>query len=199
MTKKDSTKKKLEEFLTAEVPPIAEIGAVDVPIASAVIASPILPTLTPMETVLADLCRIGMASKNWHYRARGKAFYGEHLLADLVWEVLSLSDQIIEVYYMGECGGNPPLMETIARNALDIDLPYTIDGDDTAFTKALRDLFLRTINAVEDAKKNPLLKAGTHAVLDEVSQKCLVRLGLIEQTLKEPPKGDTSVVITIAE
>ena len=123
--------------------------------------------------LLADLKRIGMSAKNLHYRAKGNEFYGIHLLSDLVYSINSLTDELVEVYFMGELGQDAPSMESVCRTATDIpvDCPSTKD-DDKYYAGCLSNIVRKTINDVEDIKKTYTeIKAGTHAVLDNISQK----------------------------
>lgn len=135
-----------------------------------------------MQVVLADLKRIGMVAKNMHYRYHGKEFYGMHLLADLVADIANLSDELVEVYFMGELQADPPTMEDMCRLALDIDV--LCPKDNMYYVGGLKSICLKAIDDVERAKKEmPELKSGTIAVLDSISQKCLVAVGLLEKTL----------------
>ena len=47
---------------------------------------------TCAEKICAGIKAVGLASKDLHYRAKGEAFYSEHLLADLGWQVEKLTD-----------------------------------------------------------------------------------------------------------
>ena len=88
---------------------------------------------------------------------------------------------------MGEMGQDAPSMEIVCRAAVDIPIvcPDTKDND-KHYVGCLTNIVLKTINDVEGIKKEfTEIKAGTHAVLDNISQKCLVALGLLERTLKE--------------
>lgn len=136
-----------------------------------------------MLDLMALMKRIGMAAKNLHYRAKGKPFYGLHLLSDLVWQVEHDTDEIAEIYYLGERGIEPPKMEEVCLKAA--TLPLTGEEGDKYYISALLHITLETMHKVEDIKKKySELKSGVVAVLDHVSQQCLLSIGLLDQTMK---------------
>lgn len=178
-------------FLMGEAP-IEETVAVvpDAPVtapAVEVIApAPAIPLPQPddeMRNLMSWMKRIGMCAKDMHYRCKGKPFYGLHELADLVYETEHVTDQIAEIYFMGERGIEPPRMEDVCRTAA--NLPINYPTDDRYFIVGTMDACLQTMHKIEDIKKNfPDLKSGTVAVLDAISQQCLLSIGLLDQTLK---------------
>lgn len=192
----------LAEFLAGETPAVTVVEPVDATPAPVVeVVETVEPDPQPfppqgtavvnyiskqvapvMQVILADIKRIGMVAKNMHYRYRGKEFYGMHLLADLVADIANLSDDLIEVYYMGEQQSDPPVMEDLCRLALDTGVHGP--RNDMYYVGALRTLCLKTIDDVEKAKKDIEVKAGTQAILDNISQKCLVAVGLLQKTLE---------------
>lgn len=192
----------LAEFLAGETPAVTVVEPVDATPAPVVeVVETVVPDPQPfppqgtavvnfitkqvapvMQVVLADLNRICMVAKNMHYRCRGKEFYGLHLLADLVSEIADLGDDLIEVYFMGEMAGDPPLMEDMCRLALDTNV--ICPRNDMYYVGGLRTICLKTIDDVEKAKKDIEVKSGTQAILDNISQKCLVAVGLLQKTLE---------------
>ncbi len=171
-----------ENVMVVAAEPIEEIApappiAVDVPVA---------PIPTPdddMKVLMAHLKRIGMCAKDMHYRCKGKPFYGLHELADLVWEVNHETDQIAEIYFMGERGINPPRMADVCIMAA--NLPVNYPSNDKYFIGGTMDACLQTMHKIEDIKNRfPELKSGTVAILDSISQQCLLRIGLLDQTMK---------------
>lgn len=133
---------------------------------------------------------VGMAAKDLHYRAKGDSFYGEHLLADLVWKIESLSDDLIEVYYLGEKGAEAPLMSDICRAAADKIMVSMAISDSTKpmptefWASRLLEVCEKCAEHVEKVKAILEPKAGTQAVLDEVSKEVLVAAGLLKRNLK---------------
>lgn len=159
------------------VPPVAEtIVAEQVP----------LPPAYPdkeMADLMAHIKCIGMCAKDMHYRCKGKAFYGLHQLADLTWKLEDESDQIAEIYFMGERGITPPRLRDVYANATAIDVMYP--KDDKYFIGGLMNICLQTMHKIEAIKQGfPDLKSGTVAVLDQISQQCLLNIGLLDQTMK---------------
>lgn len=144
----------------------------------------------PMFYLLTSLCAVGMLAKDFHYRAKGKAFYALHLLADLVYDATHLFDEINEVYYMGECGSVPPLMASVSAKAAEMAGKCNCGCDTTVSEEdcILSALIARckaTAGAVEECK-SLAPKSGTAAVLDEISKKMLTASGLLARTEQAP-------------
>lgn len=192
----NETAKELAAFLESAAPIVNEaVETTAIPVAAAVVETPpiapvdevvsIPPTLPSIETMmtelLADLKRIGMSAKDLHYRSKGKPFYGIHLLADLIWEVAHEADDLVEVFFMGQLQKDPPLMEDVCRLAVDLKVWYVRNHN--YFISGLNSICLKTMHDIEKIKKAyPEIYAGTHAVLDAISQKCLVAIGLLTKT-----------------
>lgn len=145
---------------------------------------------TCAEKVCAGIKAVGLAAKDLHYRAKGEAFYSEHLLADLGWNIERLTDEFIEVYYLGDKGWNPPVLGQIycmANGWLVENGGFAPEGDDVSteywarrLLRACEDL----VAQVEVAKDVLTKKAGTQAVLDEISKQVLQVVGLLKRNLK---------------
>lgn len=136
-----------------------------------------------MTNLMAMVKRIGMCAKDLHYRAKGKPFYGLHQLADLAYQVESDTDQIAEVYFLGARGIEPPKMITVYDKACAMKVDYPSQSDNY-FIVGLMNICRYTMVAVENIKKNFEIEAGVHAVLDKISEHCLLSIGLLDQTLK---------------
>lgn len=144
----------------------------------------------PIFEVATNLLSVGMLAKDLHYRARGKAFYAIHLLADLVWESRREVDELLEVYYLGEMRTVPPLMCHFERSAAEKAgktlLHANAPGDNRSFSEdqilqALVNRCEAVAGCVEWAK-SLALRSGTNAVLDEISKKALQNAGLLTRT-----------------
>lgn len=147
-----------------------------------VVAAPVFPD-EEMSDLMAHLKCIGMCAKDMHYRCKGKAFYGLHQLGDLTWQLADETDKIAEIYFMGERGITPPRMKDVCAKAVSIEVMYP--KDDKYFIGGLMDICLRTMHKIEYIKSRfPDLKSGTVAVLDQISQNCLLNIGLLDQTMK---------------
>lgn len=140
----------------------------------------------PFFNILSGLCAIEMLSKDLHYRAKGKPFYGLHELADIIWGIGRASDEINEVYYMGEKQMDPPSRSDVAEAAVGGLGAFGNDSDhydEDALIKALTEKCVAVTASVEEAKKlNP--SSGTAAVLDDISKRCLQATGLLRRTAK---------------
>jgi len=133
--------------------------------------------------LLAHLCVIEMLAKDFHYRAKGKSFYGEHLLADLIVDIAKASDDINEIRFMGELHVDPPFRADIARVALGIfsEIPVYPNEDGL-----IRSLFMeanKVIGIVEKCKQENDVKSGTASVLDSISQKALQVSGFLQRVM----------------
>lgn len=136
-----------------------------------------------MKLLLGRIKRIGMCAKDLHYRAKGKPFYGLHQLSDLVWQVEQETDDLIEIYFMGTRGVEPPRMDEVFAIALGVAVAYP--KDDRYFIGGLMHICHSSMLLVDQIKKDyPDLPAGVHAVLDGISQKCLLSIGLLDQSMK---------------
>jgi hypothetical protein len=145
---------------------------------------------TCAEKICAGIKAVGLASKDLHYRAKGEAFYSEHLLADLGWQIERLTDEFIEVYYLGDKGWDPPLMGQVycMANTWLLDNGGIPPEGDEASTDYWARRLLRVcedlVSQVEVAKDVLTKKAGTQAVLDEISKQVLQVIGLLKRNLK---------------
>lgn len=146
---------------------------------------PIMDMVFPDEEMLdlmAKVKRIGMCAKDLHYRAKGKPFYGLHLLADLAYQVEEDTDHIAEVYFMGDRGLEPPRMTQVFGRANSLVVLYP-EGDNY-FIGGLMDICRITMHSIEDIKQKFDVKSGVAAVLDKISEHCLLAIGLLDQTMK---------------
>lgn len=176
----------LAGFLLGETPAAVEtiVVAPEVP-APAVEPIPPAPLHPDEEMVdlMAHLKCIGMCAKDMHYRCKGKSFYGLHQLSDLTWQIADETDKIAEIYFMGERGITPPRMKEVCARAVNIDVTYP--QSDKYFIGGLMSICLKTMHKIEAIKSLfPELKSGTIAVLDQISQNCLLNIGLLDQTMK---------------
>lgn len=131
-----------------------------------------------MKELLAQLQAVKMLALDWHYTASGPSFYAQHLLADKVTEDLPLDD-LVETYYLGEKRKTPPKQAEIMADA--IKLAEKNNGSPALNVREL--LKLASAHAEELARGN--VSIGTKSLLDAVSQKCYVGIGLIERTVTE--------------
>ena len=164
---------------TAEV--VLDPIAVDPPIEQINPMTPMFPD-EEMTNLMAQVKRIGMCAKDLHYRAKGKPFYGLHQLADLAYQVEEDTDHIAEVYFLGDRGIEPPRMDEVFRRALDVPVLYP--RDDKYFIGGLMSICRQTMLSIENIKANYEVKSGVAAVLDKISEHCLLSIGLLDQTLK---------------
>lgn len=171
----DSTKA-LVDFLKQEAQnPPEEVIVVNV--------APEIKMDAAMTMLMARLKVVGMEAKDLHYRAKGNAFFSLHEMADLIWDMDRLTDNIAELYFLGVRAQVPPLMHQVYGKA--IQLPCKEASDLPQFISRLRDSVVACIREVEQIKKTyPELISGVVALLDEISQKSLLALGFLERTLK---------------
>ena len=180
--------KDLVGYLTTGQMPEAEPVVVEAEISVVVGGEAVLSTVTEEENamflLMAWMKRLGMSAKDLHYRAKGRAFYAIHELADFIWRIDNETDHIAEVYYMGDKGIAPPLMAVVYKKAVEM-YPETIvpDGALGVYVEDLSMCAWEVTNLIEKIKKSyPDIKAGVTAVLDAISQQCLVAMGFLQKT-----------------
>lgn len=164
------------------------------PVAEAVVVAAVgkLPVAAhPVERLLSAMIAVGILAKDLHYRACGKPFYSLHELADIVWDVRSKCDELIETYYLGDAGTIPPPMWLLHENGVkaakavfqscipSVGLPAVVGQK--KLVPALKMACDRVAAYVEEAKKLPI-RSGVHAVLDEISKRMLTASGLLART-----------------
>ena len=140
-----------------------------------------------IDTIIATSCAIEMVSKDLHYRAKGKPFYGTHLLADLVNKIGGHKDDLNEIFYLGDQAMPPPLQCYVAAKAIQIveASGLNTDQDETSIIDGLKSLCDALVQAIETVKKMPNIKAGVQAVLDNISADALQGAGLLHRTSTE--------------
>lgn len=195
----DQIQPTLADFLANGIPPTETVVITEEPQATpaAVVQeivnanTPPIPAIIPEEQVypdeemrdlMAHVKRIGMCAKDLHYRAKGKPFYGLHLLADLMYQVEEDSDSIAEIYFMGDRRIEPPRMTEVFGRANSLVVWYP--KDDNYFIGGCMDICRTTMHLIEDVKKKFEVKSGVAAVLDKISEHCLLAIGLLDQTMK---------------
>lgn len=129
-----------------------------------------------MNDVLVYMMLVEWAAKNLHYGAEGHGFYGLHLLADKI-DFGTSADDLKEAYYLGFKNELPPTMAELAQTALERSKNASEGSDDTLIGSLLQ-ACEDCLYAVEEAKREPGLPAGIHAIVDGVSQTMLTIKGL---------------------
>lgn len=135
-----------------------------------------------MKLLMAEIKKIAMTAKNLHYRAKGKPFYGVHELADLVWQTGLITDQIAEIYFMGERKIEPPIMEEVYLKACSLPDKEVITQDN--YFEAVLFACSTVVAHVERIKKEYTFISGVMPVLDHISEQCLLAIGFLSQSLK---------------
>lgn len=135
-----------------------------------------------MPTVLVDMLMIEWQAKAMHYNANGLWFYALHLLADKV-DFGSAADDIKEAYYLGFVNTPPPTEKEIAASAVE-SMNIAPTADNKMLVTNLKAACEAGVQDVENAKREPGLPGGIHAILDGISQKMLTVIGLCANTLK---------------
>ena len=146
----------------------------------------------PIFHVLATLCAIEMLAKDFHYRAKGKSFYGNHIFADLIWNVGKNQDDLNEIYYMGELQSDPPYRISVAGDAIKQINAIPEMANEDGYINAMYDRANALVGLVEKAKEQKKPLSGTTAVLDKISQDALQIVGFLKRALT----GEESVTLT---
>lgn len=135
-----------------------------------------------MIDVLVSVLMVEWIAKDMHYRSCDEWFYALHLLADKV-DFGSSIDDLKEAYYLGAKETLPPTEEQIVKSAIEKYNLDTTSMDNRQLIDALAASCTDGIYAIEEAKREPALVAGVHAILDGISQRMLVVKGLCWRTL----------------
>lgn len=122
-----------------------------------------------MKDILVMFEVIDWIADDIHYKSRGPAFYSQHLLADKVRDVSSVTDDIKEIYYLGVLGQLPPDDTEIAGAAITKYNELTTESDN--HLSNLQNALLMLEHIVEQTKTNGGLTGGCQAILDEISGK----------------------------
>lgn len=135
-----------------------------------------------MLDVIISVAIVEWIAKDMHYRSCDEWFYALHLLADKV-DFGNSVDDLKEAYYLGAKEGLPPTEEAIVKAATEKANLDTSTMDNRQLIEALSTACADGLYAIEEAKREPALMAGVHAILDGISQKMLVVKGLCWRTL----------------
>ena len=136
-----------------------------------------------IKDVLVFMELVEWMAKDVHYRSNDQWFYALHLLADKV-DFGTAEDDLKEAYYLGFKNSLPPTEKDIHAASVE-KCPDVRGMDNRGLIESLRESSSDCLYAVEEAKREPGLAAGVHAILDGVSQKMLVINGLCWRSLED--------------
>lgn len=139
-----------------------------------------------MIDILVDMKAVEILAEDMHYHTGGRSFYANHLLADLVKnDYGSIADQLKETYWLGELRSFPPHSDEIMEKA--IELVRQLRNRSECHVKNLFDAVELLACGIDKLKNEEAggIMSGTVAVLDGLSQKALVALGLLARTLED--------------
>lgn len=136
-----------------------------------------------MLDVIVSVKLISMLAKDMHYRSNDEWFYALHLLADKV-DFKDDIDDLKEGYYLGFKAEVPPSEKVIAEQAAQ-RAPDTTNATNEELIRHLMDACENGIYSIEEAKREPGLVAGVHAIVDGISQKMLTIKGLCWRSLND--------------
>lgn len=133
-----------------------------------------------MKYFLAQIKATRMFARDWHYNAKGRSFYAEHLLADLVLEKTDGCDALIEAYYLGDRRQVPPTQGEITTLAQEY---YATNCDAGGNERSvLKMLGIAQAHAEELSRGS--VSNGIKSLLDGYSERLLSVIGLLERTLE---------------
>lgn len=145
----------------------------------------------PMLKVLALCEATKRLAHELHYGAKGKAFYGLHLLADRA-DFGDAIDGLKETYYLGSIHSEVPTDCAIGAIAAEIvenakesyESPVEEDDGGQILVERLFDVAKRGAYSVEDAKRILSPFSGVCVHLDEISRVFLVVSALASSTAR---------------
>lgn len=133
-----------------------------------------------MLNVLVAIEVVKCLAKDMHYRSNHEWFYALHLLADKV-DFGSAEDDIKEAYFLGQRAMLPPSEGEIRKLVAERIVEAT--GDNKKLIMRLANACDMLLYSIEEAKREPGMFAGVHAILDGISQTALTIKGLCWRTL----------------
>lgn len=135
-----------------------------------------------MRKVLMILMAIQRGAKGIHYHTGGAQFYGDHLLADRIYDGLDdLIDEIQENYFLGK-EEDAPAQKDLLEGAAAI-VPEESEDMKIAFTK-LDQLILDGINELETVSELTALTAGDNDLIGRICSDLQKKHGFIWRRLK---------------
>lgn len=134
-----------------------------------------------MLEVLVAIRIVECLAKDMHYCSNDEWFYALHLLADKV-DFGSAEDDIKEAYYLGQ-SMLPPSENDI--NKIVVERIGGVPEENKGLVSRLGDACETLIYSIEEAKREPGMLAGIHAILDGISQTALTIKGLCWRSLND--------------
>lgn len=141
-----------------------------------------------MKDVLVQIEIAKWLAKDMHYRSYDEWFYALHLLADKI-DFGNAEDDLKEAYYLGMKEELPPTEEEIHAAAV-AKIGITTSKSNLELIEALHNACDDGLYMIEEAKKEPMMFAGVHAILDGISQNLLVVKGLCWRSLTNAGTDD---------
>ena len=135
-----------------------------------------------MRKVLMILMAIQRAAKGIHYHTGGAQFYGDHLLADRIYDDLDdLIDEIQENYFLGK-EEDAPAQKDLLKGASEL-VPDETDDMKLAFS-ALDQLILDGINTLQTTSELSALTAGDNDLIGRICSDLQKKHGFVWRRLK---------------
>lgn len=135
-----------------------------------------------MRKVLMILMAIQRAAKGIHYHTGGAQFYGDHLLADRIYDGLDdLIDEIQENYFLGK-EEDAPAQKDLLKGAVEL-VPDETEDMKLAFT-ALDQLLLDGINTLQTISELSALTTGDNDLIGRICSDLQKKHGFVWRRLK---------------
>ena len=136
-----------------------------------------------MFEVLCFLLAIQRQAKEIHYHAKGDAFWGDHLLADRIYEDLDgLIDEIQENYYLGREEEAPSQRELLLNAANDVKDSSDDIKKDFEYLDILIAQCIAQIESIAEDDKN--LTAGDNDLLGRICSDLQKKHGFLVRRIK---------------
>lgn len=133
-----------------------------------------------MEEILILLIAIQRTAKDIHYHAKGANFWGDHLLADRIYDGLEdLMDEIQENYFMGS-ELNAPHQKQLYQKASE---KMSDNEDVSVLFSHERDLIYECIAKIESLPKDEI-SSGDSDLLGRICSDLMKKNGFIFSRLK---------------
>ncbi len=128
------------------------------------------------------LMAIQRTAKGIHYHTGGAQFYGDHLLADRIYDDLDdLIDEIQENYFLGK-EEDAPAQKDLLKGAAEL-VPDETEDMKLAFT-ALDQLILDGINTLQTTSELSALTVGDNDLIGRICSDLQKKHGFVWRRLK---------------
>ena len=132
--------------------------------------------------LICYLVAIANSAKDIHYKCRGEAFYGKHLLADRIYDGLyEFTDQIKETCFLGNDILPLPSGEYLAKA---MNLIPALEQDDRKNFQAMQKLLTDCLVLMQEMLQEKDTPRAEVSLIDGIAQDLQGKLGLVNRQVR---------------